>query len=116
MCQLRKEEVDRRASIQLQSYREPSTVEKVEDEIPINKVKSLTNIYLEQEARVLPFMKSFGKVIDIEEVAVYASLLYKGALCIQNMVIHERPKTEGKHLGDDCGDFFYNTLDSCQFA
>jgi hypothetical protein len=80
---------------------ESSTLQKVNDILPTNGVKSLTNVKLEEQCRDLCFVESSGKIFDIEEVVMDASLLDESTLSIRDKLVHEWSKEEGKHLSDD---------------
>jgi hypothetical protein len=79
-------------------------LQKIKDVLPTNGVEGLENVEFKKEGQSLCFVESSGKVLDIEEVVMYASFLYEGTLSIGDKLVHKRRKTEGEHLCNGLGD------------
>jgi hypothetical protein len=81
--------------------REAMLLWKVNNVIPMHRVKILPDIELEKESQGLAFMKSCSKVLHVEDVDVDTSLLGESTLGFGDEVVHKRPEPNGQYLGDD---------------
>jgi hypothetical protein len=79
------------------------TLEEIKNEFPTDRVKSFSNVKLEQKCRSFPLVEFPGEVSNVEEIIMDTSLFYKGALSIGDEFVHKRAKPSCEHFGDDFG-------------
>jgi hypothetical protein len=83
-----------------EARRETTALKRVDNVLPPNGIKGLTDVKFEEEGRGFALVKPRRKVFKVQEVITDTSLLDECGLGIGNKIIHQRPKMNSKHL---CG-------------
>jgi hypothetical protein len=86
-----------------EARRETLALKKVDNVLLANGIKNPADVKFEKDGRGFSLMQPCRKVFNVQEVIMDTSLLDEGSLGIRNKFIHQRPKTDIKHLSDCLG-------------
>lgn len=81
--------------------REATPLEEIKQVLPLDGVKGLANIKLEEDGWSLPRVKASSKIANIQKVVMDGSCFDEGALGVGDELGHVRAKPQGEHLRND---------------